>query len=94
MGTGQVMQKSEVFKNVGASVALDLLDDQPQVFNFDINHLSPNYSKLEDGFLIVNLFTVSKAGMSKTCHGELVIQVYTVLVIRKCPCNETVMLIS
>eukprot|EP00092_Neocalanus_flemingeri_P001115 GFUD01001188.1.p1 GENE.GFUD01001188.1~~GFUD01001188.1.p1 ORF type:complete len:1412 (+),score=425.44 GFUD01001188.1:75-4310(+) len=74
MGTGQVVEHSTVFKDVIRSIIFELEEEPAPVrFEFNIDHLSSN-KEFEDGFLIVDLFHVNKAGL-KLFIGECVSQV-------------------
>ena len=78
LGTGHVTEKTEVFRDVAASVVFDVAEEedtqQQPVFCFSLGHLSPGYREWEDCFLIVNLYSVSTFA-PRQCLGEVVIQV-------------------
>ena len=72
MGTGQHVEHTPVFEDVGRSIIFDL-QGEPVKFEFSLDHLSSK-KVFEDGFLIINLFHVNRAGM-KLPIGECVSQV-------------------
>ena len=73
-GLGQQQETSQIFEEVGESIIFDLMGEQkPLRFCFDIDHLSAK-KQFEDGFIIVNLFHVNRAGL-KMSIGECVCQV-------------------
>jgi len=72
MGTGQHIEHTPVFEDVGRSIIFDL-QGEPVKFEFSLDHLSSK-KVFEDGFLIINLFHVNKASM-KLPIGECVSQV-------------------
>ena len=72
MGSGQQIEHTSVFEDVDRSIIFDL-QGEPVRFEFNISHLAAK-KDLKDGFLIVNLFHVNKAGM-KLSIGECVSQV-------------------
>jgi hypothetical protein len=72
MGTGQQVEHTPVFEDVDRSIIFDL-QGEPVRFEFDICHLAAK-KDFEDGFLILNLFHVNKAGL-KLSIGECVSQV-------------------
>ena len=72
MGTGQVLEQTPVFEDVGRSIIFDL-QGEPVKFEFNVDHVSSK-KMFEDSFLIINLFHVNRAGM-KLCIGECVAQV-------------------
>ena len=81
MGTGQILQKSKVYKDVELSnfaLAFNLMDDQQsEEYKFNMNHMSSSYKEWEDGFIIINLLSVST--LHQRCLGEVVFQVGTIL---------------
>ena len=72
MGSGQQIEHTPVFEDVDRSIIFDL-QGEPVRFEFNISHLAAK-KEFKDGFLIVNLFHVNKAGM-KLSIGECVSQV-------------------
>jgi hypothetical protein len=72
MGTGQVLEQTPLFEDVGRSIIFDL-QGEPVKFEFNVDHVSSK-KMFEDSFLIINLFHVNRAGM-KLCIGECVAQV-------------------
>ena len=73
------MQKSKVYKDVELSnfaLAFNLMDDQQsEEYKFKMSHMSSSYKEWEDGFIIINLLSVST--LHQRCLGEVVIQVCT-----------------
>lgn len=67
-GNGFVKQESNLFKDVGDSVAFDW-DQDPVRFTFSLEHLGNS----EDGFIILNMIT--SYTVTKLNVGEIVIQI-------------------
>ena len=78
LGTGQVSEWTEVFKDINEAIIFNISGDDnsgnPQVFEFNLGHMSSTFKEWEDGFIIINLFSVSKIS-PRQCLGEVVIQV-------------------
>jgi len=72
MGTGQLVKQTKVYDDIDRSIIFDL-QGEPVKFEFSVDHLSSK-KKFEDGFLIINLFHVNRAGL-KLSIGECVAQV-------------------
>ena len=77
MGTGQILHKSKVYKDVeqsNYSLAFNIMDDQqPEKYSFNLNHMSSSHKEWEDCFIIINLLSVST--LHQRCLGEIVVQV-------------------
>ena len=69
-GTGQLVKHTAIFRDVGRSIIFEL-QGQPVRFEF---HIDKYFKDFEDGFLIVDLFHVNRAGL-KLFIGECVSQV-------------------
>ena len=78
LGTGQICERTEVFKDINEAIIFNISGDDstgnPQVFVFNLSHMSSNFKEWEDGFIIIDLFSVSKIS-PRQCLGEVVIQV-------------------
>jgi len=78
LGTGQVSEWTEVFKDINEAIIFNISgddnSDNHQVFEFNLSHMSSTFKEWEDGFIIIDLFSVSKIS-PRQCLGEVVIQV-------------------
>jgi len=72
MGTGQVVKQTPVFDDIDRSIIFDI-QAEPVKFEFPVDHVSAK-KMFEDGFIIINLFHVNRAGL-KLSIGECVAQV-------------------
>ena len=72
MGTGQIVEQSPVYEDIDRSIIFDL-QGEPLKFEFSVDHVSAK-KLYEDGFIIINLFHVNRAGL-KLSIGECVAQV-------------------
>ena len=67
-----------MFKDINEAIIFNISGDDstgnPQVFVFNLSHMSSNFKEWEDGFIIIDLFSVSKIS-PRQCLGEVVIQV-------------------
>ena len=79
LGTGQICEKTEVFRDINTEAIIFSMTGEesmgtPLVFEFNLSHMSSSYKEWEDGFIIIDLFSVSKIS-PRQCLGEVVIQV-------------------
>ena len=72
MGTGQMVKQTPVFEDIDRSIIFDI-QAEPVKFEFPVDHVSAKKG-FEDGFIIINLFHVNRAGL-KLSIGECVAQV-------------------
>ena len=72
------MEKTDVFKDISEAIVFNVSESDTNasdtVFTFSVRHLATNFKEWEDGFIIINLFSVSKIS-PRQCLGEVVIQV-------------------
>ena len=90
LGTGQICDRTEVFKDINEAIIFNISGDDtsggnPQVFEFNLSHMSSTFKEWEDGFIIIDLFSVSKIS-PRQCLGEVVIQV-----IFESECNRNIL---
>ena len=90
LGTGQVSEWTEVFKDINEAIIFNISGDDnsggnTQVFEFNLSHMSSTFKEWEDGFIIIDLFSVSKIS-PRQCLGEVVIQV-----IFESKCNSNIL---